>query len=172
MHNDLLLHCYRITPVPGLLLQTNAQADLEDPTLPYPLLIPIPGRVILRADHQTPPFLRSTIDCLNDIDKLLLVLQHPVQLVVVTCTKIAHHVLVTEEEHDGTRVIKLIHGFEIGHLVQVAEIDDLATISLCLCSEGKRATRGCEMQVRRGTLGVPGCPGAGENRIFHLQRSF
>jgi len=32
-------------------------------------------------------------------------------------------VFVAEEEHDGTRVVELVHGFEIGDFVEVAEVD-------------------------------------------------
>jgi hypothetical protein len=33
-------------------------------------------------------------------------------------------VLVAEEEHDGHRVVQLVHLLEIGHLVDVADVDD------------------------------------------------
>jgi len=32
-------------------------------------------------------------------------------------------VLVAEEEHDGERVVELVHLVEVGHLVDVAEVD-------------------------------------------------
>lgn len=31
--------------------------------------------------------------------------------------------LVAEEEHDGARVVQLVHGFEVGHFVEVAQVD-------------------------------------------------
>lgn len=92
---------------------------------PPPPLVPIPRRIILRTNHQTPPLLRPPINRLNDINQLLLILQHPVQLVVVSRPKITHHVLVAEEEHHRARIVQLVHGLEVGHLVQVAEVDDL-----------------------------------------------
>jgi hypothetical protein len=62
----------------------------------------------LWANHQTATFLRATVDSLDDINQLLLILQHPVQLVVVASTKIAHHMFVAEEEHEGDWVVKFI----------------------------------------------------------------
>jgi len=32
-------------------------------------------------------------------------------------------VFIAEEEHDSTRVVELVHGFEIGDFVEVAEVD-------------------------------------------------
>ena len=76
----------------------------------------MPRAVILRADHQTSALLRSPVNRLNDVNELLLVLQHPVELVVVTGAEIAHHVLVAEEEEDRARVVELVHGVEIRDL--------------------------------------------------------
>jgi hypothetical protein len=86
--------------------------------------VAITRRVILRAHHQTPSFLRALVNRLNNINKLLLILEHPVQLVVISRAEIAHHVLVAEEEHHRDRVVQLVHLLEIGHLVQVADVDD------------------------------------------------
>jgi hypothetical protein len=86
--------------------------------------VAITRRVIFRAHHQTPPLLRALVNRLNNINKLLLVLEHPVQLVVVSRAEIAHHVLVAEEEHHRDRVVQLVHLLEIRHLVQVADVDD------------------------------------------------
>jgi hypothetical protein len=87
-------------------------------------LISVPGRVILWADHQTTTLFRALVDSLDDVNQLLLVLQNPIQLVVVTSPEIAHHVFVAKEEHDGHRVVELVHLLKVGHLVQVAEVDD------------------------------------------------
>lgn len=70
--------------------------------------VSIPRGIVLGTNNQTAAFLRTPIDRLDDIDQLLLVLQHPVQLVVVAGTKIAHHVFIAEEEHDGHRVVQLV----------------------------------------------------------------
>jgi hypothetical protein len=86
--------------------------------------VAITRRVILRTNHQTPPLLRTLVNRLNDINKLLLILEHPVELVVVSRAEIAHHVLVAEEEHHRDRVVQLVHLLEIGDLVQVADVDD------------------------------------------------
>lgn len=64
------------------------------------------GRVVLRTDNKSPAPFRAAIDSLNDTNQLLLVLQDSVELVVVTGTKIAHHMLVEEEEHiDGDGIV-------------------------------------------------------------------
>ena len=76
-----------------------------------------------RADHQTPALLRTSIDSLDDIDEFLLILQHPVQLVVVSRTEIAHHVFVAEEEHQSHGIPELVHLLEVGNLVEIADID-------------------------------------------------
>jgi hypothetical protein len=71
--------------------------------VPQTLLAAIPPT--LWTNDQTTALLRTTIDCLDDINQLLLILQNPVELVVVTGTEIAHHVLVAEEEHEGDGIV-------------------------------------------------------------------
>lgn len=78
----------------------------------------------LRTNDQTTALLRAFVDSLDNIDQLLLVLQHPVQLVVITRSKITHHMLIAIEEHDRHRIVELIHRAEIGDLVEVAKVDD------------------------------------------------
>ncbi len=63
--------------------------------------------IILRANNKTSPFLRTLVDCLDDVYQFLLVLQNPVQLVIVASAKVAHHMFVAEEEHEGDSVVKL-----------------------------------------------------------------
>ena len=63
-------------------------------------------RLTLRAHHQTSTLLCATVDSLDDIDQLLLVLQDPVQLVVVSSTKVAHHMFIAEEEHKGDWIVE------------------------------------------------------------------
>lgn len=78
--------------------------------------VSVPRAVVLRADHQTSALLRSPVNRLDNVNEFLLILQHPVELVVVTGAEIAHHVLVAEEEEDGAGVVQLVHGIEIGDL--------------------------------------------------------
>lgn len=85
----------------------------------------MPCTVILWADHQTTALLGTPINRLNNIDELLLVLQNPVQLVVVAGTEIAHDVLVSEEEHDGACVVQLVHGIEVRDLHRVSVCETL-----------------------------------------------
>jgi hypothetical protein len=43
----------------------------------------------------------------------LLVFHCPIDLIVVSCAQIDHDVLVAEEEHDGTRIVQLVHLVEV-----------------------------------------------------------
>jgi len=61
----------------------------------------------LGTDDETAALLGAAVDGLDDVDELLLVLEDPVELVVVAGAEIAHDVLVAEEEHDGARVVQL-----------------------------------------------------------------
>jgi hypothetical protein len=63
-------------------------------------------QLTLRANHQTSTLLCATVDSLDDIDQLLLVLQDPVELVVVSSTKVAHHMFIAEEEHKGDWIVE------------------------------------------------------------------
>lgn len=87
-------------------------------------LIPIPRGVILWTNHQTPPLLRPTIDRLHDVDQLLLILEHPVQFVVISRPEITHHMLVAEEEHQRHAVVEFVHLLEVRYLVEIADVDD------------------------------------------------
>lgn len=82
--------------------------------------IPVEIECTFGADHQTTALLGALVYRLNDVDQLLLVLQHPVQLVVVSCAEIAHHMLVAVEEHDRHPVVKFIHLVEVWDLIEVA----------------------------------------------------
>lgn len=75
----------------------------------------VASHLTLGTDNKTTTLLGPTVDGLDDIDQFLLVFQNPVQLIVVTGAEIAHHVFVTEEEHDCNRVVKLCAG--VGRLL-------------------------------------------------------
>ena len=72
------------------------------------------------ADHQTTALLGALVYRLDDVDQFLLVLEHPVQLVVVSRAKIAHHMLIAVEEHNSHPIVELVHLVEVWHLVKVA----------------------------------------------------
>jgi len=59
------------------------------------------GGVIFGSDNKTTTLPRTAVDGLDNVDELLIVLQSPIDLVVVASTKIDHDVLVPEEEHDS-----------------------------------------------------------------------
>lgn len=101
-------------------------------------------RHTLRTDDQTTALLGTTIDGFDDVDQFLFVFQDPVQLIVITGSEITHDVLVTEEEHDGTRIIKLCEhsvshgdrGYSVGtsrqltiHLVEIRDLVDIADVN-------------------------------------------
>ena len=73
-------------------------------------------RVVLWRDHETPTLPGAPVDGLHDVHHLLLVLHGPVDLVVVSRAQVDHDVLVAEEEHDGARVVQLVHLVEVGDL--------------------------------------------------------
>lgn len=78
----------------------------------------------LWTDDQTTALLRALVDGFDDVDQLLFVFQHPIQLVIVTRSEIAHHVFIAIEEHDRHRIVELVHRVEIGDLVDVAQVND------------------------------------------------
>lgn len=77
------------------------------------------GLLTFRTNDKTTALLRSLVDGFDDVDQLLLILQHPVEFVVVTGSKVAHHVFVPVEEHNGHRVVKLVHRIELWNLIDV-----------------------------------------------------
>ncbi|KAH3660218.1 hypothetical protein OGAPHI_007423 [Ogataea philodendri] len=80
--------------------------------------------VVLRTYHKSLALDGTAVDGFYDIDKLLFVANREVELVVVACAKVAHHVLVAVEEHHRHRVVQLVHLVEVGNLVDVAQIDN------------------------------------------------
>ena len=87
-------------------------------------LISVARRVILRTNNKPTTLPGTLVDCLNNVNKLLLVFQQPIHLVVISRAKIAHHMLVAVEEHDRKRVVQLVHCIEVGHLVEITQVDD------------------------------------------------
>ena len=77
--------------------------------MPSARLIAIACGVVLWADDQTSAFARTAIDRFDDVDELLFVFKHPIELVVVASAEIAHHVLVAVEEHDRHWVVEFVH---------------------------------------------------------------
>ncbi len=70
-------------------------------------LVSVARRVVLGADDQTAALFRAAVHRLDDVDELLLVLEDPVELVVVAGAKVDHHVFVAKEEHDCARIVEL-----------------------------------------------------------------
>ena len=76
------------------------------------------------TDNETPSLLCPLVNSFHNVDQLLLVFKHPVEFIIVTSTKIAHHVFVPIEEHYGHRIIEFVHCIELRNLIDIAEIDD------------------------------------------------
>lgn len=68
------------------------------------------GGIVLGTDDETATLFGSSIDGLDDIDELLFIFEDPVEFVVVSRAEIAHHVFISEEEHDGARVVEFCEG--------------------------------------------------------------
>lgn len=68
--------------------------------------ISVACRIVLWADNKTSSFLCTLVNGLNDVYQLLLVLQYPIQFVVIAGAEIAHHVLISEEEHEGDCIVE------------------------------------------------------------------
>lgn len=126
-------------------IQIGAERDHH--ATPTTTLVPVPRRIILRADNQPSTFSRALIDRLNDINQLLFILQDPVQFIIIPRTKITHHMFIPEEEHDGDGVVQLIHLVEIRHFVDIAKIDDSEVFDLVSDS--------IENLILPHTIGVP-----------------
>lgn len=78
----------------------------------------------LRTNDQTTTLLGALVDGLDDVDQLLLVLQNPVQLVVVTGSEITHHMFIAIKVHDRHWIVELVHGTKVGDLIEIAEVND------------------------------------------------
>ena len=87
-----------------------------------PHLVLVLCGVVLGRHHNTPALDRAPVYGLYDVDHLLLVLQRPVDLVVVTRAQIDHDVLVPVEEHGGAGVVQLVHLVEVWHLSDVHQV--------------------------------------------------
>jgi uncharacterized 2Fe-2S/4Fe-4S cluster protein (DUF4445 family) len=73
--------------------------------------------VILRRDDQTASLLRAFVNRFDDVNQFLLVLENPVEFVVVTGAEITHHVFVSEKEHNRNWVVEFVHLLEVGNLI-------------------------------------------------------
>lgn len=82
-------------------------------------LVSVLGGVVFGWYNETPAFPRPAEYRLHDINKLLVVLNGPVDLVVVTSAQIYHDVLVAVEEHARARVVQLVHLVEVWHLADI-----------------------------------------------------
>lgn len=71
-------------------------------------LVFILGGIIFGTYNQSSSLACASVNCLNNIDHFLLVIEGPIDLVVVARTKINHDVSVTKEKHDRAGIVQLI----------------------------------------------------------------
>lgn len=64
------------------------------------------GGIILGTDDETATLFGSSIDGFNNVDEFLFIFEDPIEFIVVSGTEIAHHVFISEEEHDGARIVE------------------------------------------------------------------
>ena len=69
-------------------------------------LVSVSRRIILGTDDQTTTLLGTSVNSLDNIDELLFIFEDPVEFIIVSGAEIAHHVFISEEEHDGTRIVE------------------------------------------------------------------
>ena len=82
------------------------------------------GRVVFWANNETFTFRCTSVYDLENVNQLLLILQSPYHLVIVSCAEVDHDVSVAEEKHDSARVIQLVHCTEVGYLLNVYDVED------------------------------------------------
>ena len=87
-------------------------------------LVAVSGGIVFWRNNETSAFLCAFVDCLDDVDEFLLVLEDPVEFVVVAGAEVTHHVFVAKEEHESDRVVEFVHLLEVGDLVEVTNVDD------------------------------------------------
>jgi hypothetical protein len=90
-------------------------AGQKEATL-HAALVSVFRRVIFGRHHETSSLACPSVDDFDDVRNLLLAVQGPVDLVVVTSPKVDHDVLVSKKKHYGARIVQLVHGVEIRNL--------------------------------------------------------
>jgi len=85
-------------------------------------LVLVSGGIILGRDHETASFGSPSVYRFNYVDKLLLIIHGPVDLIVISSSQVNHDMLITIEKHDSARIIQLVHLIEIGDLSDVAQV--------------------------------------------------
>ena len=74
------------------------------------------GGIIFRRNNQSSTLAGSAINCFNNVDKFLFVVNCPVDFVVVSSAQINHYVFVPIEKHHSAWIIQLVHLVEVGNL--------------------------------------------------------
>jgi len=87
-------------------------------------LVTVLGGVVLWSNHQTTALPSTPIPSLYNVNKLMLVLQGPIDLIVVSCPKINHDALASEEEHHCRLIIQFIQGVKVRNLSYINEVDN------------------------------------------------
>jgi len=97
-------------------------------------LVTVLGGIVLWSNHQITALPGTPIPSLYNVNKLMLVLQGPIDLIVVSCPKINHDALVSEEEHHllvNTKVLAIVFLYLNRLQLEVVHPQDPRTSSTC-----------------------------------------
>ena len=78
-----------------------------------PPLVAIFGGIIFWGNYETTSLLCATVHGFDYVNHLLLIVERPIDLVVVPSAEVDHDMFITKKEHDCTGIVQLIHGVEI-----------------------------------------------------------
>lgn len=134
---------YSILLVTLQCLRTVAHIEYDSKSLATTAIsITVLGRVILGCNHKTSSLARSSVHCFDYIYKLLLVVENPVDLVVVSCSQVDHDMLVPEKEHHRTRIVQLVHCIKVGDFGDINEENHCEILDfVCYSRENLSNTR-------------------------------
>lgn len=151
-------------------------------------LVAVPRRIVFGRYNETPTLLSPFVNGLDNIDQLLLILQHPVHFVVVAGSKITHHVLVPEEEHECHVLVQLVHLVEILDLFEITDVDDSEVLdTVCYAIKDLILAHAVRVPVftksydyetfvfgHDGLVDVPACDEVGKDHGTHdgVERAF
>lgn len=91
--------------------------------------------VVLRRYDQSSSFPCSAINSFDYVNHLLLVVEGPIDLVIVTGAQVHHDVLVPEEEHHSAGIVQLVHGVKVWHFRDIDQVDTTIVLDVICYTE-------------------------------------
>lgn len=82
------------------------------------------GRVVSRANYEAFAFACASVDYLQYVDHFLFVFERPRHFVVVSSAEVDHDMAISEEKHDGARIVQLVHRIKVRYLLDVHHVED------------------------------------------------